>query len=295
MVPLLKKTRIKSETDKLLLPVNIRKKVEILENQFLHRKDLEERGLQAMNRVLLVGAPGGGKTSLAKQISLDLDLNMDFHSIASIIDAALGGTGKQIHNIFKSVSSEMLFLDEFDAIGASRDQGNDLGEMRRVVNVLLQEMDNLSSDSLLVAATNFPEKLDSAVLRRFSTVIELPKPDIRQRVRYMQEFSLEHKISIEKKEVIRTAKITDGLSYADLRSFMMNFAIAEVSGYEKELRLSKYYIEELSMRQTINDQALAKWVNDKSISITDLSEALDVPRTTLSDRLKRVGGNDEKE
>lgn len=280
--------------DQLFLPKTISKKIKTLEVQYRNRELLKIRGLQAVNRILLIGEPGGGKTSLAKQISIDLGLKMDEHSISSIIDSALGGTGKQIHNIFSGTSSELLFLDEFDAIGASRKQSNDLGEMNRVVNVLLQEMDNLNPDTFLVAATNFPKRLDSAILRRFPVIIKLPRPDFEDRVRYMQQFSVEHGIQVKNSEISKTAKLTTGQSYADLRSFMMNYAIAEISEQNRKLQLSKFFIEEMDMRETIDDSKLAKWIHQKSISITDLSNVLGIPRTTLSSRLKRVGDNNEK-
>jgi SpoVK/Ycf46/Vps4 family AAA+-type ATPase len=95
-----------------------------------------------------------------------------------MVSSLLGSTAKNIRKIFDFVSSRecILFLDEFDVIAKLRDDKNELGELKRVVNSLIQNIDNLGGDTILIAATNHHELLDPAVWRRFSKVIRLDKP-----------------------------------------------------------------------------------------------------------------------
>lgn len=275
------------EETNLQLPINIVQKTQELEHQFRHRKEIHLHGLKVVNRLLLVGDPGGGKTTLAFKIAEEMELPITTYNISSIITSSLGGTGKQIHELFSSITSGVLFLDEFDAISASRSQDNDLGEMRRVVNVLLQELDNLDEEVFLIAATNVPKKIDSAILRRFPSIIELPKPTVSEREYFIHNFLKLHQTTEEHRNIVITSKLTDGFSYAELTSLLTGFIIDTISKKQCNT-LIDFYFSELQLRQELNDKLFAKWVKEKSITITALSEILSIPRTTLSDRIRKV-------
>lgn len=276
-----------SKETNLQLPVNVIQKIKDLEYQFEHRKKIQLHGLKVANRLLLVGDPGGGKTTLAFRIAEEIGLPITTYNISSIITSSLGGTGKQIHELFTNVTSGVLFLDEFDAISASRSQDNDLGEMRRVVNVLLQELDNLDEDILLIAATNFIKKIDSAILRRFPSIIELPKPTVPEREYFIHDFLELHQTTEEEKNICILSKLTDGFSYAELTSLLTGFIINTISK-RKVVSLVDFYFNELKLQQRLSDDLFAKWVKEKSITITELSKILNIPRTTLSDRIRKV-------
>lgn len=140
---------------------------------------LNSLGIGVSNTLLLYGPPGCGKTKCAYLIAKKLNLPLVIARLDSLISSYLGTTAKNIRTLFE-FSQKMpcvLFLDEFDAIAKARDDSNELGELKRVVNSLLQNVDAMSSDSLLLAATNHEQLLDPAVWRRFDYKLEIELPD----------------------------------------------------------------------------------------------------------------------
>ena len=136
---------------------------------------LNNLGIGVSNTLLLYGPPGCGKTKCAYLIAKSLNLPLVIARLDSLISSYLGTTAKNIRSLFEFVQKIpcVLFLDEFDAIAKARDDNNELGELKRVVNSLLQNVDSMSKDSLLLAATNHQQLLDSAVWRRFDYKLEI--------------------------------------------------------------------------------------------------------------------------
>lgn len=144
-----------------------------------HMSKLIDFGIAPSNSLLLYGEPGVGKTFLAKYISYKTKLPLITLDLSSTISSYLGKTGKNIKEVldYAKRSPSILFLDEFDAIAKRRDDSSDLGELKRIVNVLLKELETWPFDCILIAATNHPELLDNAIWRRFNLKIEVEKPD----------------------------------------------------------------------------------------------------------------------
>jgi len=127
---------------------------------------------------LLKGPPGNGKTLLAESLSLALGLPFARVLHGALVDSHLGETSKNIDKLMAFAKLPCLvFIDEFDGIGISRGAGRDVTEMRRVTNALLIALDRFPARSVFVAATNAPELLDKALLRRFDLHIEVAAPD----------------------------------------------------------------------------------------------------------------------
>jgi SpoVK/Ycf46/Vps4 family AAA+-type ATPase len=138
-------------------------------------KELQEYGLPVNNKILLQGSSGCGKTMTAKAVANALGKN--------IVSSRIGETSQNIKMIFDKAARErsVLFLDELDQIGKARGSDDkDVGEMRRLVNTLIQLIDYYPEHSLLLCATNHPEIIDTALLRRFQLKInyEMPSAEI---------------------------------------------------------------------------------------------------------------------
>ena len=156
---------------------------------------LRAHGLEPRHRVLLVGPPGNGKTSLAESLAFELALPLFTVRYDAVVTSYLGETAQRLKRLFDYVRTEpcVLFFDEFDAIGKERGDLHETGEIKRVVTTLLLQLDDLPSYCVLVAATNHPELLDRATWRRFEVKLELAKPTEDQMTEYfahrLREFS----------------------------------------------------------------------------------------------------------
>lgn len=140
---------------------------------------LSEEGVSSRLGVLLYGAPGTGKSLLAGHIAAKLARPFYVARLDSVISSRLGETSKNIRSMFDFIPTKeaVLFLDEMDAIAKLRDDRHELGELKRVVNTVLQGLDSLTDDVIVIGATNHPHLLDPAIWRRFPYKIELRAPD----------------------------------------------------------------------------------------------------------------------
>jgi AAA+ superfamily predicted ATPase len=162
----------------LVLESNARAQIDQLIREIRNWPTLDAAGLPRRNRVLLSGPPGSGKTSAANAIAKELGLPLVTARIEGLVSSYLGETAANLKNLFEFVarSPYVFFLDEFDSLGKMREDPADHGELRRGVNAVLQQIDNFTGPSIIIAATNHSQVLDSALWRRFDLVIELPLP-----------------------------------------------------------------------------------------------------------------------
>lgn len=139
---------------------------------------LRARGFQPLRRVLLIGPPGTGKTLSANALAGELRLPLFVIRLDGLITKFMGETAAKLRLVFDALSETrgVYLFDEVDALAGERSRGNDVGEIRRVLNSFLQFLEQDQSDSLLVAATNHPQLLDRAMFRRFDSVIQYPLP-----------------------------------------------------------------------------------------------------------------------
>ncbi len=142
-----------------------------------HRADLlRSYGLEPRHRVLLVGPPGTGKTSLAEVLATEVMVPFLVARYEALITSYLGETAARLDALFDAVRARpcVLFFDEFDTIAKERGDLHETGEIKRVVSSLLLQIDRLPSYVIVVVATNHPELLDRAVWRRFQSRLTLP-------------------------------------------------------------------------------------------------------------------------
>jgi SpoVK/Ycf46/Vps4 family AAA+-type ATPase len=140
---------------------------------------LRENGLRPRRKILLVGPPGSGKTMTAAALAGELHLPLSTILLEGVITKFMGETASKLKLVFDAMAStdSVYLFDEFDALGAKRNQLNDVGEIRRVLNTFLQLLEKDDSRGLIIAATNHPELLDRALFRRFDDVLEYGLPE----------------------------------------------------------------------------------------------------------------------
>ncbi len=192
---------------------------ELVQEQF--RADLlRAHGIEPRNRILLVGAPGNGKTSLAEAIACEMHVPMLMVRYESVIGSFLGETARRICKVFEHARSRhcVLFFDEFDVVGKERGDVHETGEIKRVVSSLLLQVDALPSYVVVLAASNHPELLDRAVWRRFQLRLEMPSPTQEAIESWFERFEkrTRHRIGIEPAKLLSNFK---GLSFSEIEDF----------------------------------------------------------------------------
>ena len=182
--------------------------------------DLAQIGVKPNMRCLLYGAPGVGKTLLARFIGHQLSLPIVEARLDGLISSFLGTTARNIGALFDFADRYrcILFLDEFDAIAKARDDSQEVGEIKRVVNTLLQCLDARNVQGFTLAATNHEHLLDSAVWRRFEARIHIPKPDAHTRAAMLKRFLAPLRLPDSGMRML--VWLTDGMSGADLETLI---------------------------------------------------------------------------
>ena len=153
--------------------------------EFRQQLKLKKHGLGHRRKLLLLGEPGTGKTMTAQVLATELKQSFHIIQMDRLVTKFMGETGAKLRQIFDRMRAMLgvYLFDEFDAIGGERDLGNDVGEMRRVLNAFLQFIENDTSNNLIIAATNNPRLLDRALFRRFDDVLHYSLPDRESRKR----------------------------------------------------------------------------------------------------------------
>ena len=188
-----------------------------------HLEELSAVDLLPPRTCLIYGAPGTGKTRLALWIAHELDLPVVLVRLDGVISSFLGTTARNIGNLFSFANRHrcVLLLDEFDAIAKLRDDPQEVGEIKRVVNALLQNLDARRDLGLTIGITNHERLLDPAVWRRFEVQLEIPKPSFQMRLAIARH--LMSPIVAPESHLRLIAWLTDGCTGAEIESLSRTY------------------------------------------------------------------------
>ncbi|MCS4163791.1 AAA family ATPase [Sphingobacterium sp. BIGb0116] len=201
----------------MVLSKNVRNSIQRVLDEQRKIDILESHGLTARRKLLFTGAPGCGKTMSAHVLASELGLPLFIIRLDGLISRYMGESIAKLRLVFDAMRDfrAVYLFDEFDSIGTSRSAGNEVGEIKRVLNSFLLQIEKDDSRSLIIAATNLPESLDVALFRRFDDIIQFPLPTEED---IYQLFDLEF-TGFDLPSTIDLRKVTHkaiGLSFADI-------------------------------------------------------------------------------
>ena len=239
--------------DELFLPNNVKNTCNELIQEQSRASLLRSYGLEPRNKLLLIGPPGNGKTSLAEAIAESLMVQLITVRYENIIGSYLGETATYLSKLFDYVKNRqcVLFFDEFDTIAKERGDKHETGEIKRVVSSLLLHIDELPSYVVAIAATNHDQLLDQAVWRRFQINLELPRPNEAQIETYLKTFQnrVNFDFGIEPKKL---ANILKNKSYAEIKEFALSvyrqYILSELNSNAKAITERQIQLSQLSFQ-----------------------------------------------
>lgn len=169
----------------LVLPQEKKEVLESIVREFRNWDILVSNGVFPSRKILFYGPPGCGKTVTAHAIACELGIPLLYVRFDAVVSSFLGETASNIRKVFDYAKNDnwVIFFDEFDAIGRSRDDLSEHGEIKRVVNTFLQQLDNFKGRSLIIAATNFERSLDYALWRRFDDILNFELPTAEEKLK----------------------------------------------------------------------------------------------------------------
>jgi SpoVK/Ycf46/Vps4 family AAA+-type ATPase len=266
----------------IVLPKLIDNKIADFIKVVKHQSQLIQKGVETSNSLLLYGNPGCGKTTIAKYISEQTELPLVIARFDAIVSSLLGNTAKNIRKIFDFADNKpcILFLDEFDAIAKARDDQYELGELKRVINSLLQNIDSFAKQNILIAATNHPELLDKAIWRRFNTVIEIGLPQEDEIVKLIKTFTddFDTEFNNDDKKLDKLSKLFAEKSPSDIKTIINNAKAQTVINNRETLQYEDVLVElfEFNNRGNLTLEKLAEFLNENGVPQSVIAERMNV-------------------
>jgi len=269
---------------------------------------LSEIDIAPSKTCLIYGAPGTGKTRLALWIARELDLPVVLVKLDGLVSSFLGTTARNIGNLFAFANRHrcVLLLDEFDAIAKVRDDPQEVGEIKRVVNALLQNLDSRRDVGFTVGITNHPKLLDPAVWRRFEVQLEIPKPDFGMRKAIAAQFMppvtapdshlrliawfTEGSTGAEIESLVRTYKkamTVRETERLDLLGTLRQFATLNAARVQSERR-TLLFEEPANLFRAMRDDPIL------GFSMTDIGEIAGRDKSTVSRQLGKASKAEEE-
>jgi AAA+ superfamily predicted ATPase len=223
---------IEMTLDDLVLTEDQEEEIRKLVTAIEHRDYLAEIGLREIGKLLFVGPPGTGKTTVSRALAHELGLPFVEVKLSMITSQYLGETAKNVEKTFevaKRLSPCILFIDEFDSVAKTR-RSDEHAALKRAVNTLLKSIDDISlvrDEVLLIGATNHPDQLDAAAWRRFDEIVNFPKPDRGMRSDILRVVTRDMEIADFDPDAV--AELTEGLTGSDLRMVLREAVLSALT------------------------------------------------------------------
>ncbi|MDN7675448.1 ATP-binding protein [Burkholderia oklahomensis] len=268
--------------DDLVLPQGVRDQIDEFLHEYVNAGLLREHSLEPRHTILLVGAPGNGKTSLAESIATELSLPLLAVRYDAVVDSFLGETSNRLRKLidYAALSPCILFFDEFDAVGKERGDSQETGEIKRVVSSLLTQLDRLPSHSIVVCATNHPELLDRAVWRRFEVKLELPLPGPIELGKWFKKFE-------------QSLGTSAGISAKDFVACMTGESMSEVEAFTLDIRRKLVLSKGALTPAKAVREVLSRWQSRLTRQTSD-SNGTELPARTSAARASTKKSNSRK-
>ncbi|WP_395391203.1 AAA family ATPase [Novosphingobium sp. BL-8A] len=292
-----------------LFNATVSQAIDTIIDEWVNFDALAEIDIRPSKTCLIYGVPGTGKTRLALWIAQQLDLPVVLVKLDGLVSSFLGTTARNIGNLFTFANRHrcVLLLDEFDAIAKVRDDPQEVGEIKRVVNALLQNLDMRRDVGFTIGITNHPKLLDTAVWRRFEVQLEIPKPDFEIRKAIAAHFMppvkapdshlrliswfTEGSTGAEIESLVRTYKKATTLRDEDKRGLLdtlRQFATLNAARVQSERRALLFDDPGTLFRAMRDDPIL-------DFSMADIGEIAGKDKSTVSRHLGRVAKAGEGE
>lgn len=276
--------------EEIILDSNIEEGIQ----RFFKERELSKKllinGIKPPNSLLLHGAPGVGKTMLSKYIASKLSLPLITLDLSSSISSYLGKTGQNLKKVldYGKDNPSVLFLDEFDAVAKRRDDPTDLGELKRIVNVLLKELEEWPNHSIIIGATNHPEFLDSAIWRRFDLKIEIPLPKEDQRYKLWSSNFNNEIVQISEPIIKAISMAVDKISPSDINQIsekvLRRVIVDDVNPVETLIKELKDFYDG-DMGNFNKQMILVLKESNKKLSQAKIAEIMGISPSTVNHHL----------
>ena len=254
---------------------------EIIEERRLEQR-FSEAGIEPTKSVLFCGPPGTGKTLAATWLAEQLHIPLLTLDLSAVMSSFLGKTGNNVRTVldYSRRHPGVLLLDEFDALAKRRDDGLEIGELKRLVTVLLQEIERWPAHGILIAATNHPDLLDPAVWRRFDRVLEFPLPSASELEELFRRLVPETNRALISSELL--ARLFRGSSFSDVtRATGAAARTALVQDVEIEETIFRFASDRCKSEPMDVKLAIARLLFDAGTSQRKVAEMTGLSRDTL--------------
>lgn len=284
---------------KIVLNKKIKKRVDEFIRYVDHADALEKHGIGIAPSLITYGPPGTGKTQLARHIASRLQRPLITARADTLISSFLGSTSKNIRTLFDHVAHRhcILFLDEIDAFAKLRDDQQELGELKRVVVSLLQNIDAMDPQTILIAATNHEHMLDPAIWRRFSFKIEVGLPDREDRIRLFKQFMDRY---ARRQNTDLLAELAETLTGSDIRTLAQDAVRDSVVRNRKTIDQNRLLWQMIEARLDrdilpeegkIEDIIAVRNLSRDHFKYNLLAELFNTSEATISRRIKKGESN----